>query len=1308
MAEVTVVALRAGEAYGGADVRVELTDGEGTPVVGFADGAIVAPFTLGADGLTGSLVLDLTPNADISPTGTYYTVTIGDFSMLIEVDANGGDLQDLLADDPGVLAHTALSAHISDTVDAHDATAISFTPHGSIAATNVQAAIQEVRDEASSGTTVDVVSNVATARLLGRTTAGSGDSEELTKAQSLAFLNVEDGADVTDAANVNAAGAVMEGDAAGGVLAGTYPSPSFAADMATQAELDAHTGDTTDAHAASAITNTPAGNIAGTTVQAAINELDSEKAATGSVTTVASDLSNHLSDTSDAHDASAISTVAAGNLASTDVQAALNELDSEKAATGHDHAATYQPLDSDLTAIAALSTTAFGRALLTLADQAALTAAVGAATTTAAGISELATSAETITGTDTTRTVTPAGAAAAFQPLDSDLTAIAALSTTSYGRSLLAAADAAALRTLAGTVIGTDVQAYDADLTAVAALTTPATQITDATAHISDTSAAHAASAVSFTPNGSIAATDVQAAIQEVRDEAGGTPALNGISDVTITSVADNEVLAYDNGTSEWINQTAAEAGLAAAGHDHSGTYQPLDADLTAVAALTTPDLSITGAAQKASNLSDLASAATAFGNIKQAASDTATGVVELATDAETITGTDTARAVTPANVTALVADSSFLEKISDQVGTMVTGNTETNIAVTYQDADNTLDFAVPAADETTSGVVELATTAEATTGTDTARAVTPAGVKAVADTKQPLDADLTALAAAGNSTVLANTTASFLTADETKLDGIEALADVTDATNVAAAGAVMEADTSTASMSFVVDEDNMTSNSATKVPTQQSTKAYVDAHTGDTSAAHAASAIAFTPNGSIAATDVQTAIQEVRDEASGSGIAETLIDAKGDLIVGSAADTAARLAVGTNGQILVADSAEVTGVKWAAAAGGGDLLAANNLSDVANASTARTNLGLAIGTNVQAYDADLGAIAALTSAADKLPYSTGAATWALTDFTAAGRALLDDADASAQRTTLGLAIGTNVQAYDADLAALAGLTSAADKGIQFTGAGTAATYDLTTAGKALLDDADASAQRTTLGLGTMATATATDYVAKALYDANTVLYATSDNTPAALTVGASTIVGRKATGDIVALTAAESRTILDVPTNAEAILDTLLTTAGDIMYASSANTPARLAKGTAYQHLRMNSGATAPEWNTPYESFIIACSDETTALTTGTAKATFRMPYAFTVTDVRGSVTTAPTGGTLLTVDVNDGGTTILSTKLTFDASEKTTTTAATARVISDTALADDAEVTIDIDAVGSTIAGAGLKVTIIGYRAS
>jgi hypothetical protein len=112
-----------------------------------------------------------------------------------------------------------------------------------------------------------------------------------------------------------------------------------------------------------------------------------------------------------------------------------------------------------------------------------------------------------------------------------------------------------------------------------------------------------------------------------------------------------------------------------------------------------------------------------------------------------------------------------------------------------------------------------------------------------------------------------------------------------------------------------------------------------------------------------------------------------------------------------------------------------------------------------------------------------------------------------------------------------------------------------------------------------------------------------------------------------------------------------------------------------------------------------------IACSDESTALTTGTAKVTFRMPRGVTLTAVRASLSTAQASGSTFTVDINEGGSSILSTKLTIDNTEKTSTTAATPAVISDASLADDAEITIDIDQVGDGTAK-GLKVYLIGTR--
>ena len=106
----------------------------------------------------------------------------------------------------------------------------------------------------------------------------------------------------------------------------------------------------------------------------------------------------------------------------------------------------------------------------------------------------------------------------------------------------------------------------------------------------------------------------------------------------------------------------------------------------------------------------------------------------------------------------------------------------------------------------------------------------------------------------------------------------------------------------------------------------------------------------------------------------------------------------------------------------------------------------------------------------------------------------------------------------------------------------------------------------------------------------------------------------------------------------------------------------------------------------------------------ETDPLAIGTGYIHFRAPFAFTLTEVRASVATMPTGDNLI-FDLNEGGSSVLSTKLSIDDSETTSEDATTPYVISDSSIADDALMTFDIDQIGTTTPGNGVRFTIIGH---
>jgi hypothetical protein len=210
-------------------------------------------------------------------------------------------------------------------------------------------------------------------------------------------------------------------------------------------------------------------------------------------------------------------------------------------------------------------------------------------------------------------------------------------------------------------------------------------------------------------------------------------------------------------------------------------------------------------------------------------------------------------------------------------------------------------------------------------------------------------------------------------------------------------------------------------------------------------------------------------------------------IDVANAAVVGSGSAIAGRFPryAGTSGR-LVSDGGPLVAddITNASAAGKAVLTAVD-------AATQRSNLGVVIGTHVQAYNANLDAFAGLSLIADRLPYANGAGTLALTPLTSFGRSLIDDAnagaalntlggtavgqavftsvDASAARAFLGVTIGTNVQAFNANLTQFSGLSLIADRLPYANGTGTLALTPFSALGRTLVGAADAATARTAL-----------------------------------------------------------------------------------------------------------------------------------------------------------------------------------------------------------------------------------------------
>jgi len=162
---------------------------------------------------------------------------------------------------------------------------------------------------------------------------------------------------------------------------------------------------------------------------------------------------------------------------------------------------------------------------------------------------------------------------------------------------------------------------------------------------------------------------------------------------------------------------------------------------------------------------------------------------------------------------------------------------------------------------------------------------------------------------------------------------------------------------------------------------------------------------------------------------------------------------------------------------------------------------------------------------------------------------------------------------------------------------------------------------------------------------------------------------------------------------------------DSIITSEGDVIVGASDGDGERLAAGTAGKFLTTQGASSAPTWSSPTLSFIVSLTAEDGDATVADNLAQIRMPFAFEITGVSAFCNTAPTGAAL-TFDITENTSTILSTLISIDVTEKSSIDAGVQPVVSDSTMAADAIIGFNCDQIGSSTAGAGIKIILKGYE--